>query len=186
MRDDYSLLEYALLGLIHQQPRSGYDLRKVFSSTAMGSFSDSPGAIYPALSRLEARGLARGTVESSSGLRRRRVFRITPKGLAAFKAWLKSPVTHEDVTRGIDNLMLPFAFMDQALGPKYSVRFLRQFADRLEALIPRLQQFLRAHAPEMPVSARLALECGIQEYAMKLRWARASIATYERKEENKK
>ena len=38
---------------------SGYDLRKIFTTTAMGSFSDSPGAIYPALARLEANGLVR-------------------------------------------------------------------------------------------------------------------------------
>ena len=64
MKND-SLLGFALLGLIHQQPMSGYDLRKIFASTAMGSFSDSPGAIYPAR-RLEARGLVRGTVEESA------------------------------------------------------------------------------------------------------------------------
>jgi DNA-binding PadR family transcriptional regulator len=47
-----SILGYALLGLIHQKPSSGYDLRKTFTETAMGSFSNSPGAIYPALARL--------------------------------------------------------------------------------------------------------------------------------------
>ena len=29
-------LEYALLGLLHQMPQSGYDLRKIFATTAMG------------------------------------------------------------------------------------------------------------------------------------------------------
>ena len=48
-------LEYALLGLLHQQPQSGYDLRKVFETTALGNYSGSPGAIYPALRRLESR-----------------------------------------------------------------------------------------------------------------------------------
>ena len=55
-------LGYALLGLL-QKPSSGYDLRKVFSSTSMKTYSDSPGAIYPALRRLEHRGLVRGTIE---------------------------------------------------------------------------------------------------------------------------
>ena len=48
-----SLLGYALLGLLHQKPSSGYALRRVFATTPMGTFSDSPGAIYPALGRLE-------------------------------------------------------------------------------------------------------------------------------------
>ena len=84
-----STLAFALLGLIWQEPRSGYDLRKFFSSTPMISFSDSPGAIYPALHRLELRGLVRGHVEERSGLRRRRIFQLTARGRAEFKRWQK-------------------------------------------------------------------------------------------------
>ena len=40
-------LEYALLGLIHMQPQSGYDLRKIFETTPMGHYSSSPGAMAP-------------------------------------------------------------------------------------------------------------------------------------------
>lgn len=151
----------------------------------MGSFSDSPGAIYPALRRLEARGLARGSVASSTNLRKRRVFKVTPKGLAAFKAWLKGPVRREHVIRSIDHLMLRFAFMDHALGPEYSVGFLRQLADQIANYIPDLQQYLGAYAHEMPVSARLALECGLREYEMQFEWARSSISLYERRKRKK-
>ena len=59
-------LGYALLGLIEQKPASGYDLRKIFSSTSMKYYSDSPGAIYPALGRLEQQGLLRGTIDIAS------------------------------------------------------------------------------------------------------------------------
>jgi DNA-binding PadR family transcriptional regulator len=77
-----SLLGYALLGLLHQRPSSGYALRKTFATTPMGTFSDRPGAIYPALRRLERQGLVRGRVESSAGLRQKQTFRLTPQGLA--------------------------------------------------------------------------------------------------------
>src|SRR3954462_14165168 len=69
-------LGYALLGLLQQKPSSGYDLRKIFSSTSMKTYSDSPGAIYPALRRLEQEALIRGTIEEGSGLRRREVFQL--------------------------------------------------------------------------------------------------------------
>lgn len=177
-----SKLGFALLGLIHLQPQSGYDLRKIFTTTAIGSFSDSPGAIYPALDRLQKSGLVRGTVQKSSRLRTRRVFKITQKGLVAFTAWLKKPVTRDDVIRGVGDLMLRFAFMDGALGAQEAIRFLSEFAKELEAYIPTLQQYLKLHAPEMPFSGQLALECGIQEYKMRLRWARTSAALYEDKE----
>src|SRR5215472_1259651 len=94
-----SVLGYALLGLLHQQALSGYDLRKIFASTPIGGFSDSPGAIYPALRRLQERGLVRGEVQKSTGLRNRRVFRITPKGLASFKTWQTQPIVREDMIR---------------------------------------------------------------------------------------
>jgi DNA-binding PadR family transcriptional regulator len=74
---EVSLLGYALLGLLAQKESSGYDLRKTFADTPMQSFSDSPGAIYPALKRLELSGLIRGKVEQGSGLRRRQLFRLT-------------------------------------------------------------------------------------------------------------
>jgi DNA-binding PadR family transcriptional regulator len=46
-------LGYALMGLPQGKPWPGYELRKIFSSTAMRTYSDSPGAIHPALRRLE-------------------------------------------------------------------------------------------------------------------------------------
>lgn len=173
-----SLLGFALLGLLNEQPMSGYDLRKVFAQTAMGSFSDSPGAIYPALKRLEERGLVRGSVEESASLRQRRVFKLNAKGLAQFKAWLKRPVTRDDVIRRVGELMLRFAFMDDALGAERSAWFLREYAERLAEYIPSLKEFHKAQAVKMPRSARLAFESGIEEYEARLKWARSSVAEY--------
>jgi DNA-binding PadR family transcriptional regulator len=185
MKND-SILGFAVLGLLSQQPMSGYDLRKIFASTAMGSFSDSPGAIYPALARLEAQGRVRGAVRESSGLRQRKIYKLTAKGVGALKGWLKRPITRDDVVRHDEDVMLRFAFMDQVLGPKQTLRFLREFEREIAAYLPTLQQFLEAHASEMPQSGRLALECGIGEYAMRLRWARSSAALYEQGRRNRR
>jgi DNA-binding PadR family transcriptional regulator len=179
-----SLLGFALLGLIFEQPMSGYDLRKVFTTTAMGSFSDSPGAIYPALARLEANELIRGTVEESTSLRKRRVFEITAAGLEALKAWLMKPVTHDDVVRGLGDLLLRFAFMDRTVGEERTIEFLEEFAVEIEGYLPSLQGFLLSHASDMSLSARLALESGVQEYEMRLRWVRASAAQYRERKGN--
>lgn len=184
MQND-SLLGFALLGLLHQEPMSGYDLRKMFASTAMGSFSDSPGAIYPALKRLEMRGLVRGSVEGSTGLRQRRVFRNTPKGLATLKAWLRQPISHDDVVHGLDDVMLRFSFMDHTLGEEQSARLLEQLIEQISNYIPSLRQYLDAHAPEMPLSGRLALEYGIYAYEAQLKWAKSSLAKYQQRKGGK-
>jgi hypothetical protein len=71
--------------------------------------------------------------------------------------------------------MLRFAFMDQSLGPAASVRLLKALAVELAAHIPTL----RAHlAPDMPLSARLALEHGITGYKTLLRWTRTAVLRY--------
>ena len=49
-------LGYALLGLVAGEPQTGYALMKTFTTTPMGHYSGSPGAIYPALRRLEGAG----------------------------------------------------------------------------------------------------------------------------------
>lgn len=170
----YSALEHALLGLLHQQPRSGYDLRKVFTATPMGIFSDSPGAIYPALKRLEHRGWLQGRIEERGDLRRRRIFRLTSVGESAFRRLQQQPLTTEDLKR-LDHVMLRFSLMDQSLGPAASVDYLKSLARILAEYIPTL----RAHlVPGMPLSGRLALEYGISDYQSLLNWTRSAIARY--------
>jgi DNA-binding PadR family transcriptional regulator len=176
-----SLLGHALLGLLHQQSLSGYDVKKIFASSPMGGFSDSPGAIYPALSRLEKRGLVRSEIEESTGLRRRRLFHITSAGLAALKAWQRRPIADEDVVRHLGELLLRFAFMDETLGAQRSQAFLQELAGKLSSYIPSLREYLSVHGKNMPPSGRLALESGIQEYEARLSWAKSSIAHYQRR-----
>src|SRR5207245_7071491 len=173
-----STLAFALLGLIWQEPRSGYDLRKFFSSTPMISFSDSPGAIYPALHRLEQRGIVRGHTAQGAGLRRRRIFHLTARGRAEFKRWQTQPVMRDDVVRNLDALMLRFAFIDQLAEKGAALRFLKAFHKELAAYIPSLREYLRSNREHMPQSGRLALESGIEGYEVRLRWAKAAMATY--------
>ena len=178
MSRETSLLGRALLGLLLEGPLSGYDIRRIFTRTPMGSFSDSPGAIYPALDRLEAAGLVRGRIENSAGLRRRKTFQLTPAGTASLKRWLGEPVTRDDVVHDTDELMLRFGFMDAGLGEAASVRFLTSLQQELKAYIPELKLYLDAHGREMPRSGSLALESGIRAYETLFLWAGHALTTY--------
>ena len=174
-----SLLGYALLGLLRQRPSSGYALRRIFATTPMGTFSDSPGAIYPALRRLERQGLVRGRVESSAGLRQKQTFRLAGPGLAALKEWLGRPLTSADVVRGMDDVMLRLAFMDEVMSPAASIRLLQSLARELAAYLPSLHAHLKEHRREMPLSGRLALESGIRAYEEQSRWVRDALEAYD-------
>jgi DNA-binding PadR family transcriptional regulator len=180
-RREIGLLGYALLGLLHENPSSGYALRRVFGLTPMSAFSDSPGAIYPALRRLEKGGLVRGREEKSSGSRRRRVFQLTASGLAELRKWLAVRPGREDVMRRLEELSLRFAFMDQVMGKSASIHFLEAMALELEAYIPTLHRYLGSAKDQMPLSAQLALQSGIRGYEAQLRWTREARAAYEKR-----
>lgn len=177
-------LGYAVLGLL-QKPSSGYDLRKVFSSTSMKTYSDSPGAIYPALNRLERAGLIRGAIEEGSGLRRRQIFRLTPKGLSELKKWITRPVTREDLVWGQHEIMLRFAFCETAVGPAAAVELLKSLEIALQAYVPELHEELQATKTVMPTSARLAFECGIRGNQCFLDWTHSALAAYEKEGKRK-
>jgi DNA-binding PadR family transcriptional regulator len=172
------LLAYALLGLIDLKPSSGYDLRKVFAETAMGNYSSSPGAIYPALERLESQRLIRGVVEDSAGLRRRRIYRITTKGSAELSHWLSKPIQESDVMRGAQELMLRFSFMERVLGAAAVVTFLGKFRVALKSYLSGLESYARGNAKQMPLSGRLALESGIRGYRGMYDWTAYAIRAY--------
>jgi len=178
---EISLLGHALLGLLHQEARSGYDLRKIFASTPMGTFSDSPGAIYPALQRLENQGLVRGQLHPTSGRRRRPVFRPTASGKRSFRAWQTRAISQDDLKHRADELMLRFSFMDETAGPAQAARFLSSLSRELRRYLPSLRQLLKSNASQMRLSGRLALESGVRSYEELLRWSRSSLTKYARK-----
>jgi len=179
-------LGYALLGLLHQKPASGYDLRKIFASTSMKTYSDSPGAIYPALRRLEREGMIRGTVEEESDLRRRQVFRLTPRGFAELKKWIALPITRDDLVSGLKAVMLRFAFSEKAVGASASLEILESIEDALGPHLQDMGEKLEKMRRFAPTSGWLALECGIRSYKCLLEWTHYAIATYEQEGKKRK
>jgi DNA-binding PadR family transcriptional regulator len=168
-------LEYALLGLLHQQPQSGYDLRRIFETTAMGNYSGSPGAIYPALGRLEKHGLIEGDIDTTRALRPKKVFRPTMAGTTVFRGWLAREIQRGDVERRIDELMLRFAFHGVLGSSSATRRFLEKFLHEIEGYVDELQRQAKIFPRETPIHPRLALAAGIEQYRACARWARKAL-----------
>jgi DNA-binding PadR family transcriptional regulator len=78
---DHGELRLVVLALIAEQPRHGYEIIKAIEDRVGGSYTPSPGVIYPTLTLLEELGHA--TVEESQGKKR---YAITPDGKAALDA----------------------------------------------------------------------------------------------------
>ncbi|MQB46458.1 PadR family transcriptional regulator [Rhizobium sp. ICMP 5592] len=75
---DYGELRLLLLAMIVEKPSHGYDLMKAIEERMGGSYSPSPGVIYPTLSWLEDMGYAAIDTEQPG----RKRYRITAEGEA--------------------------------------------------------------------------------------------------------
>ncbi len=103
-RRSRSELECFVLGLVWQTgPSSPYDVRRHVQSSPSTQWSASAGAIYPLMRRLERAGLLSARLKRS-GKRRRREYRITPRGVGALRAWIGPPLAPEAVTVAHDPL----------------------------------------------------------------------------------
>jgi DNA-binding PadR family transcriptional regulator len=111
------VLEFAILGLLHEAPMHGYVLRKRLHET-LGMFRTfSYGSLYPTLRRLQRAGLiveepaepavsdagARSQSRSSWGRRGKRVYKLTAEGKERFAELLADagPQTWDDEGFGV-------------------------------------------------------------------------------------
>lgn len=72
-----SFLKYIVLNIIKDKPTHGYDIIKTVELRSNRRWTPSAGSIYPILERLESKGFIQ-----SEGIERRKVYTITPKGVA--------------------------------------------------------------------------------------------------------
>ena len=171
---DSRALGYALLGLLSPGPLSGYELRKVFATTPMRRYSDSPGSIYPALEKLRAKRLIAVARERSRNPRGRRRFTLTAKGRDALSRWIAQPIDREMVESGIAEIVLRFSMSDYIDDVDAVRRMFAQFAQQLENYLTHLRE---VHATlECSSSGRLTLGLGIRLYETHLQWATDALA----------
>ena len=78
---DHGELRFVVLALIAEKPRHGYEIIKAIEDRLAGTYSPSPGVIYPTLTMLEELGHA--TVAESGG---KKAYAITPEGAAFVEA----------------------------------------------------------------------------------------------------
>ncbi len=96
---DYGELRLLLLAIIADAPSHGYELIKTIEERFGGSYSPSPGVIYPTLSWLDDMGYA--VIEPAEGGRKR--YSITPEGkafLAANRATIDALMARAGKGRG--------------------------------------------------------------------------------------
>jgi len=89
-------VRYAILGLLAQKSRHGYELRAAFEAVVGGdvNWDVKPAQIYTTLERLEDAGLVERTSDLGEGDEpARRVYGVTASGKDALRDWFASGVT---------------------------------------------------------------------------------------------
>ena len=168
--------EQVLLGVIANEPRSGYRLKKMFNASPASVYQPSPGALYPALRRLEGRGLLRAEKKVSSGRRTQRLYHVTQAGRAAYLDWLRQPVVQATVGADLGLHLMRFALMENELPREAVLAFLKDLANALDGFVSGMEKYVSAGAQSSRQHAELALLHGIAVHRASLEWARSAVA----------
>ena len=168
--------EQVLLAVIASEPRSGYGLKKMFNSSPASVYQPSPGALYPALRRLEERGLLQAEQQVSSGRRALRLYHVTDAGLTVYLEWLRKPVVPETVGADLGQHLMRFALMENYLERAEVIAFLADLGDALDGFVRGMEQFAASRQGTLREHALLALEHGIAIHQASLEWVRSAMA----------
>jgi DNA-binding PadR family transcriptional regulator len=178
------MLDLAILGLLHESPMHGYELRKQLT-TKIGAFraAISYGSLYPTLRRLQADGWiteepavgteAESEVPPLTSRRGRVVYKITAEGKERFQALLAQagPETFEDTGFGVHFAF--FARTDQATRLRILEGRRRKVEERREGMrdaLSRAAERLDAYTLELQ-------RHGLDACEREVRWLEELIAT---------
>ncbi len=148
-----TLFNYLILGLLSVRPHSGYSLSKSIRETPMSALTDSPGAVYPALKKLEKLKLIESRVTGGT-VRQRKQYAITQQGISTFTGWQSKCPEPIAILRQPAVLILKLAFASQSQ-VQQTLFELANSAQKQSAELAGFWQTAHAH---MPIGSQLATD----------------------------
>jgi DNA-binding PadR family transcriptional regulator len=178
------MLDLAILGLLHESPMHGYELRKQLA-VKLGAFraAISYGSLYPTLRRLQTGGLiteesgptgaAGAEVPALTSRRSRVVYKITAEGKERFQDLLATagPETFDDAGFGVHFAF--FARTDAAT----RLRILEGRRRRVEERREGLRESLTRAAERIDAYTQELQRHGLEAAEREVRWLEELIAT---------
>ncbi|GAA1446465.1 helix-turn-helix transcriptional regulator [Nocardiopsis tropica] len=163
-------LRMALLTLIAETPRSGYDIGREFDGILTFVWHAKPTQVYPELRRLAEEELIR---EQGEGPRRRRPYEITERGLDELRDWL----TTTSADRSQRNEVVLRSFGLWLVDREQSEAFLREELEFHRARLRGMRALQARLDPERPAdrAAMLGLEAGVRRLEAVVSWAEWAI-----------
>ena len=158
-------IAYVILGALHAEPGSGYDVKALVDRSTRYFWAASYGQIYPELRKLEEAGLIAGE-DAATGGRARRVYRLTAAGEEELRSYLLSPdASCELRDEGLLKLFFADA-LDDVAATLEKVRAVR--ANHAEQL--RQLEGIAATVKVATPTRQLVLEYGLGVHRWALAW----------------
>jgi DNA-binding PadR family transcriptional regulator len=134
------MLELAVLGLLKERPIHGYQLSRELGDSLGGLWRVSYGSLYPTLRRLEHDGAIESEAGDERGARRKKVYRITPKGEQIFLELLQE--SPNDTQAEDARFRMRLAFF-RYLSPETRIRLLERRRQALQSRLATIAESLR-------------------------------------------
>jgi PadR family transcriptional regulator AphA len=161
--------EFAILGLLAERPRSGYDIKKEVAETLSHFWHESVGHIYPMLRRLREKGLVSRSTESTPGKPDRHVYAITEDGVAELRQWLAEPIEPAPPRLEILLKLLFGAQTTPAVLIEHVVKY-RHSRERALVTLERAAELIAGRASK-DVYLRLTMSAGIHAARAAIAWS---------------
>jgi DNA-binding PadR family transcriptional regulator len=177
-------LELAVLGLLHESPMHGYELRKQVNGVLGWSRLLSYGSLYPALKKmLRAGWIAEHVTAPEPGAvsrRQRIVYELTPAGEEQFTGLMADvgPSAWED-----DTFDVRFAFFSRT-NMEARLRILEGRRSRLQERLTRVQHQLERTQRQVDRYAMELQRHGVESVEREVRWLSDLINAERRDDEN--
>lgn len=172
-------LRFAALGLLAQQPGSGYDLLRRFENSMANVWPATQSQLYGELNKLAADGLVD---VGDIGPRGRKEYQVTDAGRAALASWITDP--REDGPYRSAPLLRVFLLSE--VPPEQAREYMTAYAARADVELARLRQLRDSLQPwdagAVDFYGGAALEYGLRLAAMDGDWARSLVAAIDRRE----
>ncbi|MGB3482528.1 MAG: PadR family transcriptional regulator [Mycobacterium sp.] len=161
-------LRFAALGLLAQEPASGYDLLKRFERSMANVWPATQSQLYGELNKLADDGLIEVT---AVGARGRKEYAVTAAGRGELLEWIARPPKNTPIRRP-DVLRVFLLGEIPADDARAHVEGMAAAADAMLAFYEDLRDTVPWRDTATDFYARAALEYGIRSAAMEADWAR--------------
>jgi DNA-binding PadR family transcriptional regulator len=167
-------LKFALLGLLAESPKYGYELKRRFEGALGNVWSVSYGQLYPTLRRLSELGWVTKKTEPGKKAADKNIYSITDKGRRKLDEWLLKPVRSS--YRLKDEFTLRFLFFSK-LAPGHVLEYLKEYQKRTAEQRAGFQKTLESLQGEIDFFLQGIIRKGIVHLEAEERWLEEVISS---------